>query len=237
MKEREFQNMFTFSSGFVAARLTIPSADDIAEKDQKKTADKDQKKQTIGFAKFRTRADAIKARDVLTNRRVDADGVQVLKAELAKKDLYTWRTPFSLGLGTSKGATFGLDTPNTALGFQHKQQQPQTATTQPQQSLQSLQPVNTNDQNPPCNTLYVGNLPAGAMEEELRLIFQQALGFKRMSYRAKPCSGPMCFVEFDNIDFATLAMNELDGRMLSNSVGSGIRLSYSKNPLGVRSNQ
>ncbi|KAJ1944496.1 hypothetical protein GGF37_002166, partial [Kickxella alabastrina] len=46
MKEREFQNMFTFSSGFVAARLTIPSADDIAEKDQKKTADKDQKKQT-----------------------------------------------------------------------------------------------------------------------------------------------------------------------------------------------
>ncbi|KAJ1939033.1 cell cycle RNA binding protein whi3 [Kickxella alabastrina] len=97
--------------------------------------------------------------------------------------------------------------------------------------------VNTNDQNPPCNTLYVGNLPAGAMEEELRLIFQQALGFKRMSYRAKPCSGPMCFVEFDNIDFATLAMNELDGRMLSNSVGSGIRLSYSKNPLGVRSNQ
>ncbi|KAJ1935115.1 hypothetical protein GGF37_006118, partial [Kickxella alabastrina] len=94
----------------------------------------------IGFAKFRTRADAIKARDVLTNRRVDADGVQVLKAELAKKDLYTWRTPFSLGLGTSKGATFGLDTPNTALGFQHKQQQPQTATAQPQQSLQSLQP-------------------------------------------------------------------------------------------------
>ncbi|KAJ2012651.1 cell cycle RNA binding protein whi3, partial [Coemansia sp. S610] len=49
-----------------------------------------------------------------------------------------------------------------------------------------------------------------------------------------PNSGPMCFVEFENIDFATLAMNEHDGRMLSNSVNGGIRLSYSKNPLGVR---
>ncbi|KAJ2726902.1 hypothetical protein GGI07_000230 [Coemansia sp. Benny D115] len=95
--------------------------------------------------------------------------------------------------------------------------------------------VNSNDQNPPCNTLYVGNLPVGAKEEELRKMFQCALGFKRMSYKAKPNSGPMCFVEFESIDFATLAMNDLDGRMLTNSMGGGIRLSYSKNPLGVRS--
>ncbi|KAJ2608340.1 hypothetical protein H4S08_004485 [Coemansia sp. RSA 1365] len=95
--------------------------------------------------------------------------------------------------------------------------------------------VNSNDQNPPCNTLYVGNLPIGAKEDELRQAFQAALGYKRMSFKAKPNSGPMCFVEFESIDFATLAMNDLDGRMLSNSVGGGIRLSYSKNPLGVRS--
>lgn len=95
--------------------------------------------------------------------------------------------------------------------------------------------VNSNDQNPPCNTLYVGNLPVGAKEEELRLFFQAAMGYKRMSFKAKPNSGPMCFVEFESIDFATLAMSDLDGRMLSNSAGGGIRLSYSKNPLGVRS--
>ncbi|KAJ2879539.1 hypothetical protein H4R27_005249 [Coemansia aciculifera] len=94
--------------------------------------------------------------------------------------------------------------------------------------------VNSNDQNPPCNTIYVGNLPFGAKEDELFMIFRNSLGYKRMSYRAKPNSGPMCFVEFENIDFATLAMNEHDGRMLTNSVNGGIRLSYSKNPLGVR---
>ncbi|KAJ1763699.1 cell cycle RNA binding protein whi3, partial [Coemansia sp. RSA 1843] len=95
--------------------------------------------------------------------------------------------------------------------------------------------VNSNDQNPPCNTLYVGNLPPSAKEEELRQLFRNTIGYKRMSFRTKANSGPMCFVEFDSIDFATLAMNDMDGRMLSTSVGSGIRLSYSKNPLGIRS--
>ncbi|KAJ2547435.1 cell cycle RNA binding protein whi3 [Coemansia sp. RSA 1933] len=95
--------------------------------------------------------------------------------------------------------------------------------------------VNSNDQNPPCNTLYVGNLPPSAKEDELRALFRNILGYKRMSFRTKPNSGPMCFVEFESIDFATLAMNDMDGRMLSSSVGSGIRLSYSKNPLGIRS--
>ncbi|KAJ2341803.1 hypothetical protein GGF43_006085, partial [Coemansia sp. RSA 2618] len=94
--------------------------------------------------------------------------------------------------------------------------------------------VNSNDQNPPCNTLYVGNLPVGAKEDELRMLFQCSRGYKRMSYKAKPNSGPMCFVEFETIDCATIAMSDMDGRMLSNSVGGGIRLSYSKNPLGVR---
>ncbi|KAJ1809601.1 hypothetical protein LPJ56_005967, partial [Coemansia sp. RSA 2599] len=36
MKEREFQNMFTFSPGFEAARLKIPSAEDAADKDAQK---------------------------------------------------------------------------------------------------------------------------------------------------------------------------------------------------------
>ncbi|KAJ1862630.1 hypothetical protein LPJ73_000708 [Coemansia sp. RSA 2703] len=477
MKEREFQNMFTFSPGFEAATLKIPSGEDAFDKDS-------QKKQIIGFAKFHTRLEALEARDILTGRKVDAEKNCMLKAEMAKKNLHTRRGLSSLGLSTAVAATFGLDTPSTALGFQQQQQQqqsqsqqqqqqqtpqqnvPRTAsltgsmlssaarpehlrisatrafnpfndiplasapilganahrsfsssqfssafssnveaqaapavsqmpgtagvmgsfmygdqpgsnltTTGPQMSasgmmmnrrgsvhgstpvssslalsaaagatingmqqqdssehgstdgdalqiinqkqqqssspkmqaqqsregqsqvsqmpqqppkgfsgqrlavldIAALQPrinqlnlgqmsansmispmgvpysasvttpvgmvlpmattrsVNSNDQNPPCNTLYVGNLPVGAKEDELRQIFQNALGFRRMSYKAKPNSGPMCFVEFESIDFATLAMGDLDGRMLSNSVGGGIRLSYSKNPLGVRS--
>ncbi|PVV00641.1 hypothetical protein BB560_004968, partial [Smittium megazygosporum] len=94
-----------------------------------------------------------------------------------------------------------------------------------------------NDQNPPCNTLYVGNLAAGTMESELRALFEVVPGYKRMCFRTKPNSGPMCFVEFIDILHATKAMNSLNGTRISTSSTSGIRLSYSKNPLGVRSSQ
>jgi hypothetical protein len=47
----------------------------------------------------------------------------------------------------------------------------------------------------------------------------------------------MCFVEFEDVSFATKALHELYGHPLHNSIKGGIRLSFSKNPLGVRSGQ
>lgn len=44
----------------------------------------------------------------------------------------------------------------------------------------------------------------------------------------------MCFVEFEDIEKATMVMYELYGYPLSTHTKGGIRLSYSKNPLGVR---
>ncbi|KAF3768559.1 hypothetical protein M406DRAFT_218232, partial [Cryphonectria parasitica EP155] len=96
-------------------------------------------------------------------------------------------------------------------------------------------PANPADQNPPCNTLYVGNLPMDAIEDELRRLFTMQRGYRRMCFRSK-VNGPMCFVEFEDITAATKALNELYGAMLSNSKKGGIRLSFSKNPLGVRAN-
>lgn len=97
-------------------------------------------------------------------------------------------------------------------------------------------PVNPADQNPPCNTLYVGNLPMDTSEDELKTIFSKQRGYKRLCFRSKT-NGPMCFVEFEDISFATKALNELYGHPLHNSIKGGIRLSFSKNPLGVRSGQ
>ena len=97
-------------------------------------------------------------------------------------------------------------------------------------------PVNPADQNPPCNTLYVGNLPIDTSEDELKAMFSKQRGYKRMCFRTKQ-NGPMCFVEFEDVSFATKALNELYGHPLHNSVKGGIRLSFSKNPLGVRTGQ
>ncbi|KAF8634789.1 hypothetical protein AX15_000705 [Amanita polypyramis BW_CC] len=93
------------------------------------------------------------------------------------------------------------------------------------------------DQNPPINTLYVGNLPTVTveqLEDKLRDLFSSQPGYRRLCFRQKN-NGPMCFVEFDDVHFATKALHNLHGHTLSGLVkGTGIRLSYSKNPLGVR---
>lgn len=68
------------------------------------------------------------------------------------------------------------------------------------------------------NTLYVGNLPAisppthppSYLEDSLRALFQQSPGFKRMSFRQK-INGPMCFVEYEDVGFATRAIRDLYG--------------------------
>lgn len=97
-------------------------------------------------------------------------------------------------------------------------------------------PANPADQNPPCNTLYVGNLPMDTSEDELKAMFSKQRGYRRLCFRTKQ-KGPMCFVEFEDVSFATKALHELYGAQLHNSVKGGIRLSFSKNPLGVRSGQ
>ncbi|PFH49250.1 hypothetical protein AMATHDRAFT_148070, partial [Amanita thiersii Skay4041] len=49
------------------------------------------RKQIIGFAKFKTRPDALAAREVLQGKRIDMEKGAVLKAEMAKKNLHTKR--------------------------------------------------------------------------------------------------------------------------------------------------
>jgi hypothetical protein len=82
----------------------------------------------------------------------------------------------------------------------------------------------------------VGNLPVDTSEDELKAVFSKQRGYKRLCFRTKQ-NGPMCFVEFEDVSFATKALHELYGHPLHNSVKGGIRLSFSKNPLGVRSGQ
>ncbi|KAI0650843.1 hypothetical protein C8Q79DRAFT_998597 [Trametes meyenii] len=99
------------------------------------------------------------------------------------------------------------------------------------------------DHNPPINTLYVGNLPMPTspggytltfLEDRLRELFSKQPGYRKLCFRQKS-NGPMCFVEFDSVEYATKALNELYGDTLDGLIrNGGIRLSYSKNPLGVR---
>ncbi|KIY52282.1 hypothetical protein FISHEDRAFT_35486, partial [Fistulina hepatica ATCC 64428] len=153
MQEREFQNMFTFSSGFEAATLKVPNKeytaygstlsagssnstqqryhsgfpDSYSDANGAWPAGSDEtnttsgssgpgnshyggtqmppRKQIIGFAKFRTRAEAMAARDALQGRRVDIEKGAVLKAEMAKKNLHTKRGVGIVPVPTTHNAT------------------------------------------------------------------------------------------------------------------------------------
>lgn len=158
----------------------------------------------------------------------------------------------SLSLNTNH-VTPAPSAPNYTASTHLPSMQPQTATMSPTMMSNggppvpyqvgnqhyprhSFPPVNPADQNPPCNTLYVGNLPIDTSEDELKAMFSKQRGYKRLCFRTKQ-NGPMCFVEFEDVSFATKALHELYGHPLHNSVKGGIRLSFSKNPLGVRSGQ
>ncbi|CAO3612425.1 unnamed protein product [Mucor hiemalis] len=384
MQEREFQNMFIFSKGFEAASLKWHCRDQQEDQDMFSSI-LNNKKQMIGFARFRSRLEASEAANLMNGKRVDNEKGSILKAEMAKKNLHIKRNSIvpSTTTSTSTAATLlpsavmlpepssspmtilsrrlsqahpgdlmpafsspphptsaskyesfsplpsdllspgdykhdpflseHLTTPNTpsfndslfgirSLSFDarngnpHHQQdtvaQPfpffsksfsseidtdsfnymSKSTPVPHHDFigngffnnhhgdellllgrkNSLQPSNNErsasissfraagnnpgDQNPPCNTLYVGNLPSSTNEDELRSLFANCGGYKRMCFRNKP-QGPMCFVEFDDVVYATQAMTEHQGHALSNSIKGGIRLSFSKNPLFIKPNK
>lgn len=150
----------------------------------------------------------------------------------------------SLNTSMSNGSAKNFASPRSAVQGRgnHSQFSPNSAPNGPYSAAGSsyirhnYPPVNPADQNPPCNTLYVGNLPIDTSEDELKAMFSKQRGYKRLCFRTKQ-NGPMCFVEFEDISFATKALNELYGAQLHNSVKGGIRLSFSKNPLGVRAGQ
>lgn len=343
MQEREFQNMFMFSPGFEAATLKVPNGKD----EEDCLMNNIGRKQIvsliirifmnvckwltkilyykIGFAKFRTRKEAMDARDILNGRKVDLEKNSLLKAEMAKKNLHTKRglneqqrttayeafysvpqslqspnefdfyestfisrsqsvdarqppslpsrfhsnfhqdylskstpaeTPFIFNNthnninnnnnsnNNSISSHINSPTATTSTGLSRVMEElfihqsistPLTSPLSPTTSYRSLGGMlvgssNPADQNPPCNTLYVGNLPPNTNEDELKSMFYKCPGYKRLSFRNKS-NGPMCFVEFEDAIYAAQALQDLHGNPLSNSVKGGIRLSFSKNPL------
>ncbi|KAJ7393945.1 RNA-binding protein with multiple splicing 2 [Desmophyllum pertusum] len=86
--------------------------------------------------------------------------------------------------------------------------------------------------NPPCSTLFVANLGKGSSEQELRDLFADTPGFRRLKMHSKG-SSPVCFVEYLDVYTATNAMHGLRGRIMQSSAEKGgIRIEYAKTKMG-----
>ncbi|GMQ07883.1 hypothetical protein ACSBR2_043172 [Camellia fascicularis] len=87
--------------------------------------------------------------------------------------------------------------------------------------------------NPPCNTLFIGNLGENINEEELRGLFIMQPGFKQMKVLRQE-RHTVCFIEFEDVNSATNVHHILQGAVIPSSGSVGMRIQYSKNPFGKR---
>ncbi|KAH7426138.1 hypothetical protein KP509_11G086500 [Ceratopteris richardii] len=92
-------------------------------------------------------------------------------------------------------------------------------------------PMQNTKDNPPCNTLFVGNLGESTNEAELRGIFSGQPGFRQMKVLRQGRS-TVCFIEFADVNSAIAVHNNLQGAIVMSSDRGGMRLQYSKNPFG-----
>lgn len=95
-------------------------------------------------------------------------------------------------------------------------------------------PVTNRGDNPPCNTLFIGNLSDTVSEVELMQLFSAQPGYRQMKLVRGPKQQVSCFVEFEDVVSASTVHNALQGAVLASSDRGGVRIQYSKNPFGRR---
>lgn len=92
-------------------------------------------------------------------------------------------------------------------------------------------PVKNEKDNPPCNTLFIGNLSDNVDEEELREVFGKESGFQQLKV-VKSSKGISAFIEFADTESAMACHQAQQGLVLKSSDRGAIRVQFSKNPFG-----
>ncbi|TVU42188.1 hypothetical protein EJB05_08581, partial [Eragrostis curvula] len=86
-------------------------------------------------------------------------------------------------------------------------------------------PVQNTKDNPPCNTLFIGNLGETVVEEELRSLFSVQPGYKQMKVLRQE-RNTVCFIEFEDVGTATAVHHNLQGAVIPSSGRGGMRIQY-----------
>lgn len=100
-------------------------------------------------------------------------------------------------------------------------------------AVKGYEAVSNVGDNQPCSTLFVGNLTDEVNEPELHGLFASHPGFRQIKV-VRGARSITAFVEFETVESASAVHSSLQGAILPSSNRGGIRLQYSKNPLGKR---
>lgn len=167
-----------------------------------------------GFALFDSAAAARTAIDIVGQIQFDENSV--LRCEMARKNMFLKDDPISKR-SPVPGAYVKSPVDPCALPV----------------SPQGFAPVTNTKDNPPCNTLFIGNLGDMVSEAELKGLFGTQPGFKQLKVVRGPRS-TTCFIEYADVHSAIAVHQQLQGAILSTSERGGIRIQFSKNPFGKK---
>ncbi|KAG0523136.1 hypothetical protein BDA96_07G098000 [Sorghum bicolor] len=217
----------------------------------------------MGFALFSSAHQAIAAKAALQDMVFDAETQVALHTEMAKKNLFVKRgvgidanavdqskrlrtggdythSPYAPPFHPPPPAVSMWGTPGYITA--PPPYNPYAAYPVPPVAMTSPSPVtgptayapvqNTKD-NPPCNTLFIGNLGDTVVEEELRSLFSVQPGYKQMKVLRQD-RNTVCFIEFEDVNAATSVHQTLQGAVIPSSGRGGMRIQFSKNPFGRR---
>nr|KJB69151.1 hypothetical protein B456_011G008300 [Gossypium raimondii] len=241
VKERELQNLLRWLPGYEASQVNYKG------------------EKPMGFALFSSAQLAIAAKDALQEMVFDAESKSVLHIEMAKKNLFVKRD--SNSYDQSKRLRTGGDYSHSAYTTPPPFHPPPAPvwgphgylsptppydpyggypvppvpmpTPTPVPAPSSYVPVQNTKDNPPCNTLFIGNLGENINEEELRGLFSAQPGFKQMKILRQE-RHTVCFIEFEDVNSASNVHHSLQGAVIPSSGSIGMRIQYSKNPFGKR---
>ncbi|KAJ7962703.1 RNA-binding protein with multiple splicing [Quillaja saponaria] len=216
VKERELLNLLRWLPGYEASQVNYKG------------------EKPMGFALFATAHHAVAAKDILQDLVFDAESKSVLHTETAKKNLFVKR-----GIVADSGSFDQSKRLRTAGDYTHTWYMVPPPYDQygypvPPVPMPALAPVpapssyvpiqNTKD-NPPCNTLFIGNLGENINEEELRGLFSIQPGFKQMKILRQE-RHTVCFIEFEDLNSASNVHHNLQGAVIPSSGSVGMRIQY-----------
>ncbi|CAG8953743.1 hypothetical protein HYFRA_00006633 [Hymenoscyphus fraxineus] len=107
----------------------------------------------------------------------------------------------------------------------------------PYSTASTFQSIDSAYGNPPCNNLWVRNLPTEPDEGDLREYFSRMEGFEGLRMKL---NDPECFVHFTDVTTATIAMQKSDDHRFSSEDKWGIMVGFASNgvtPAGVLPSQ
>lgn len=207
VKERELNNLLRFLTGYEASQMNWKNG------------------QAQGFALFSTHALARTAIDAISQ--LCFDETSVLRCEMAHKNMYLKDDPTAKRVRTAgefrppfPGGGGSLPVPAAGSGA-------------PPVRPVGYVPINNQHDNPPCNTLFIGNLGDNVSEAELRGLFTHQPGFLQLKL-VRGARSTSCFVEFADVATAMAVHQSQQGAILASSDRGGVRIQFSKNPFGKK---